>query len=242
MPICRDFCTQGAADLLLAMQKVVGSNPISRFRKTCICRSSSLRQSPCSSASGRTDSGPAADGSSAIPKKTPCLQAHSGSSEPKSFCGPAEGRVFRLVRPLASCSWKPARSCARTPARARPAIPIPRGESDFSPDTVGQPPLPRTTTPASHGSHRRDLTADGVRGSGAVSVTGGWTVVIARDSIAEAVAYLGSGHLPATERDSAHRPQQEPTESRREGRDHAKATGPCPTRSRSLVDAPIVRI
>jgi hypothetical protein len=30
-----------------------------------------------------------------------CLQADSGSSEPKSFCGPAEGRVFCLLRPLA---------------------------------------------------------------------------------------------------------------------------------------------
>ena len=30
-PICRHFCILGAADLLLAMQKVEGSNPISRF-------------------------------------------------------------------------------------------------------------------------------------------------------------------------------------------------------------------
>jgi hypothetical protein len=39
--------------------------------------------------------------SSADPRKTRCLQADSGSSEPKSFCGPAEGRVFCLPRPLA---------------------------------------------------------------------------------------------------------------------------------------------
>jgi hypothetical protein len=46
--------------VLLAMQKVEGSNPFSRFRKGLICRSFSLAQSPCSSASGRTDSGLAA--------------------------------------------------------------------------------------------------------------------------------------------------------------------------------------
>jgi hypothetical protein len=34
-----DFCILGAAGLLLAMQKVEGSNPFSRFHKACICRS-----------------------------------------------------------------------------------------------------------------------------------------------------------------------------------------------------------
>jgi len=33
MPICRHLCILGAADLLLAMQKVEGSNPFSRSRK-----------------------------------------------------------------------------------------------------------------------------------------------------------------------------------------------------------------
>jgi hypothetical protein len=39
-PICRRFCIPGAADLLLAMQKVEGSNPFSRFGKgpaKCSC-------------------------------------------------------------------------------------------------------------------------------------------------------------------------------------------------------------
>ena len=58
-------------------------------------------QSACASASGRTDSGLAA-GPIRRPfqGKTPCLQVDSGSSEPKSFCGPAEGQVFCLLRPL----------------------------------------------------------------------------------------------------------------------------------------------
>jgi hypothetical protein len=33
MLICRHFCILGAADLLLAMQKVEGLNPFSRFEK-----------------------------------------------------------------------------------------------------------------------------------------------------------------------------------------------------------------
>src|SRR5215204_1715307 len=57
-------------------------------------------QSACASASCRTDSGLASGRSSAVPKKTPCLQAHSGSSEPKSFCGPAEDRRLSVPRPL----------------------------------------------------------------------------------------------------------------------------------------------
>ena len=82
------------------MQKVEGSNPFSRSQKACICRPFLRAQSHCSSASGRTDSGLAAGRSSAVPRKTPCSQADSGSSEPKSFCGPAEGQVFGLLRPL----------------------------------------------------------------------------------------------------------------------------------------------
>ena len=70
------------------------------FEKTCICRSFSLEQSPCSSASGRTDSGLAVGRSSADPRKTPCMQADCGSSEPKSFCGPAERSSVRLLRPI----------------------------------------------------------------------------------------------------------------------------------------------
>ena len=58
-----------------------------------IC-SFSLRESPCSSASGRTDSGLAVGRSSAASRETPGLQADSRSSELKSFCRPADGRVF----------------------------------------------------------------------------------------------------------------------------------------------------
>ena len=82
------------------MQKVVGSNPISRSQKGLHLQAFLRAQSACASASGRTDSGLAVGRSSAVPRKTPCLQIDSGSSEPKSFCGPAEGQVFCLLRPL----------------------------------------------------------------------------------------------------------------------------------------------
>src|SRR5215212_5292281 len=83
------------------MQKVEGSNPFSRFEKGLHLQAFFVAQSACASASGRTDSGLAAARSSAVPRNTRCLQADSGSSEPKSFCGPAEGRVFCLLRPIA---------------------------------------------------------------------------------------------------------------------------------------------
>jgi len=69
--------------------------PSAALGKACICRPFLRAQSACASASGRTDSGLAAGRSSAVPRKPPCLQADSGSSEPKSFCRPAEGRPYQ---------------------------------------------------------------------------------------------------------------------------------------------------
>jgi hypothetical protein len=82
------------------MQKVEGSNPFSRFREgphlqaflvgtvgLCVCVGSDCL---------RTRRGPIVGRSN----KTPCLQVDSGSSEPKSFCGPAESQVFGLLQPL----------------------------------------------------------------------------------------------------------------------------------------------
>jgi hypothetical protein len=105
--------------------------PSAASEKACICRSFSFAQSLSSSASGRTDSGLAVRRSSAASRKTPGLQADSRSSELKSFCRPAEGRVFRLLRPLAGCSCKWQSSCAWTPAGELPAIPILGGPVRF---------------------------------------------------------------------------------------------------------------
>jgi hypothetical protein len=92
--------------------------------------------SACASASGRTDSGLAAGRSSAVPRKTPCLQADSGSSEPKSFCGPAEGRVFCLLA-VSTTLAATARSCGqRPPGRYQRSRSL-GGQSGFSPETAG---------------------------------------------------------------------------------------------------------
>ena len=113
------------------MQKVVGSNPISRSRKGLHLQVFSLSQSPCSSASGRTDSGLAVRRSSAAPRKTPGLQADSRSSELKSFCRPAEGRVFCRLRPIAGF-LQTAPLAVRLPAGAIAAIPVRGGASPIS--------------------------------------------------------------------------------------------------------------
>jgi hypothetical protein len=106
--------------------------PSAALKKAYICRPFLRAQSACASASGRTHSGLAAARSSAVPRKTRCLQADSGSSEPKSFCGPAEGRVFCLLRPLARLLLQ-----RHGPADgAIPAVAVLWGQSGFSPETA----------------------------------------------------------------------------------------------------------
>jgi hypothetical protein len=132
--------------------------PSAASQKACIRRSFLLRQSPGSSASGRTEAGLAVRRSPAGSKENARLQADSRSSELKSFCRPAGGRAFCLLRPLAGCSCKGhvlahGRLLARC-QRSRSS----GGESDLSPDTV-RSTLACTATPASRSSHRRKLIA-----------------------------------------------------------------------------------
>jgi hypothetical protein len=130
--------------------------PSAASEKARICRLFLWAQSACASASGRTDSGLAAGRSSAGPIKTPCLQVDSGSSEPKSFCGPAERSG---VRPAAAVTPTPAataRSCGqRPPARYQRSRSL-WAQSGFSPKPGGQPrPAPRprrAMTPRARGS------------------------------------------------------------------------------------------
>jgi hypothetical protein len=130
-----------------------------------------LRQSPCSSASGRTDSGLAVPRIVSGFKETLGLQADSRSSELKSFCRSAEGRVFRLLRRLAAV---PANSTfLRTDACRRAASDsAPRGRVRFQSGYREADPGPHSE-PGEPWLPRRELSADGVRGSGAVPVTGG---------------------------------------------------------------------
>ena len=117
------------------MQKVEGSNPFSRFEEGLHLQVFSLRQSPCSSAPGRTDSGLATSRSSAASRKRPICRQFSVIRTEVILQAPAAGRAF------VCCGRWPAVPANGTflrtdlvPARW-PAI-HPRGESDFSPDTV----------------------------------------------------------------------------------------------------------
>jgi hypothetical protein len=128
------------------------------LEKTCICRSFSLRQSPCSSASGRTDSGLAVRRLSAASRKNAPFAGRFSFVRTEVIL---QACRRSSVPPAAGVGWlflQTARSCARTPADAPPVVPILGGESDFSPDTV-RSTLARTATSASHGSHRRELSA-----------------------------------------------------------------------------------
>ena len=128
--------------------------PSAASQKAYICRSFSSRQSPCSSASGRTDSGLAVRRSSVASRKRR-FAGHSRSSELKSFCRPAEGQAFGRVRPL------PDSCCNGTILRTAPAGAIPPiaalgGQSGFSPETARSTST-RSATPASHGTQSRVL-------------------------------------------------------------------------------------
>ena len=199
---------------LLAMQKVEGSKPFSRFAKACICRPFWFRQSPCSSASGRTDSGLAARRSSAASRKTAGLQADSRSSELKSFCRPKVDRSPAAA--TAGCpSERQVLAHGRLPARC-PAIPC-RGASPISVRYL-EVDLDRTANPTSHGSHRRELCAGWPPRQRRGTRHGRLGLGNRSGSIAEVIAYIGSGRLLATRRAPAHRPT-------RQSREHSCVTG-----------------
>jgi hypothetical protein len=154
-------------------------------KRASICRPFLRTQSACASASGRTDSGLVAGRSSADPRKTLCLQVDSGSSEPKSFCRPAEGRVFCLLRPLARLLLQghdPADGARRRDTSGRgPWGPV-RFQSGNREADLG--PLRDL---ASHGSQSRDLSRR--TASEAAAHNGELVPRQSREVIAEGVAF-----------------------------------------------------
>ena len=106
-PLCRHITKEAALHVLLAMQKVVGSNPISRFGRPAICGSLSLDQSGSASASGRTDSGLAGEASVGRLQESAGLQAILVGSNRRASAGCTERQTFCLLRPLAgsSCNY-----------------------------------------------------------------------------------------------------------------------------------------
>ena len=78
-----------------------GFESLAALKKASICRSFSLRrQSPCSSASGRTDSGLAVRRSSAPFKKNARFAGRFSLVRTEVILQAGEGRVFGLLRPL----------------------------------------------------------------------------------------------------------------------------------------------
>jgi hypothetical protein len=100
LSICRDESGKPVLQVLFAMQKVEGSNPFSRSRRGpvfaglfCV-RSRLVRLRPV----GLTPDSPRADRRPF--QRKPLFAGHSGSSEPKFFCGVCRRSGVRLLRPL----------------------------------------------------------------------------------------------------------------------------------------------
>ena len=162
--ICRKIRPIGVASGSACQQKVVGFGSHQPLSEDLRLQVFSLRQSPCASASGRTDSGLAVRRSSAALCKTPSLQANSRSAEPKSFCRPTEGRVSRLLRPLAGCSCKRhVHAHGRLPARYQRSrssgtspLSVRYREADPGPHSdPGEPWLPRELSAGRRPRQRR---------------------------------------------------------------------------------------
>jgi hypothetical protein len=125
--------------------------------------------------------------SSAAPRTTPCLQVDCGSSEPKSFCRPAEGRMFGLLRPLPRLLLQrhhPADSARwRDTQRSRSLGPVrfQSGNREVNLDPLGDP--------ARHGTQSRELLRRTASEAAARSPSrGAWVAAVTRVT-AEGVAF-----------------------------------------------------
>jgi hypothetical protein len=172
-------------------------------------------QSACASASGRTGSGLAAGRSSAVPRKTPCLQVDSGSPNrspsaglQKVRCSALLGPVIRLLlqrhNPVDSARRRD--TSGRGPWGPNPvSVQKPRGQSALLRD------------PASHGPQSRELLR---RTASEAAARAHHRWLVPRQShgvITEGVAFhRQAGVCSQLGWAAGCRPQQEPSESRRE--------------------------
>jgi hypothetical protein len=182
--VCRQFVAGPLPHLLLAMQKVEGSNPISRFGRPAICGSLSLDQSGSASASGRTDSGLAGEASVARLQESAGLQAILVGSNRRASAGCTERQTFCLLRPLAgsSCNYAFSRAdaCRAGYHRSGSAAPVrfqvrkPRGKPRPAPKSHRrlscslrcQSSSPRNARFGSRADTLRDHARAGARSSG----------------------------------------------------------------------------
>jgi hypothetical protein len=154
------------------MQKVEGSNPFSRSKKACICRSFSFGQSLGSSASGRTDSGLRLDDRRWFQAKRPVCRPIRACP---NRCPPAGPQKVKCSDAAAVARFIPqtARSRVRMPADA-----VQRSRSSWaSPVSVRKPrgrrPSRSATDPASQSSQARQRSLqDDVRAAARVPITG----------------------------------------------------------------------
>ena len=175
--------------------------PSAALKKACICRPFLRAQSACASASGRTDSGLAAGRLSAVPRKAPRFAGRFWFVRTEALLRACRRSSVPPAAAVAGLFLQTARFLRMDACRRAASESDSRGESGFSPDTVrptlcpAQRPRRAMTPTARTHRRRRPRQRRGVRhgrlGRGNRS-----------GSIAEAVAYVGSGHLPATEQGS----------------------------------------
>jgi hypothetical protein len=116
-PICRAFFDLPKTQLLIAMQKVVGSSPISRFRSTCKSRCSGAR-SRSSRASARLGTNGRLVPNGIEPRPDPLIERSPRSEKGVSFCVVqtlTRARIDHTRRPLSIRSGR----LVRRPVDAR---------------------------------------------------------------------------------------------------------------------------
>src|SRR5215207_3556755 len=189
--VCREICGEKTTPPYACHAEGRGFESLQPLSKNPFFAGFSLRQSPCSSASGRTDSGLAVRRSSAASRENarcrPILARPNGSR----FCRPAEARVFYRLRPIAGFLQTTPLADGCLPARwqrSRSAGGRVRFQSGNREVDLGR----SATRPANRAPARELSPQGGVRGRAPA-----WAVAIARVT-AEGVASIGSGRLLAT--------------------------------------------
>jgi hypothetical protein len=207
------------------MQKVEGSNPFSRSKKACICRSFSFGQSLGSSASGRTDSGLRLDDRRWFQAKRPVCRPIRACPNRCPSAGPQKVKCSDAAA-VARFIPQTARSRVRMPADA-----VQRSRSSWaSPVSVrkprGRPPSRSATDPASQSSQARQRSLqDDVRAAARVPITGPLGARRSHRIIAEASRSSEAGVCVQLGWAPAHRPE----EARATGR--SRRSRPSKTRS-----------
>jgi hypothetical protein len=149
------FGPRGGSTFCLPCRRSWVRIPSAASQKACICRPFWSRQSPCSSASGRTETGLAPGRSWAVPQKTPVCRPILVRPNPSPSAGYAEGRVF------ACCGRYPDSCSTARPSGQRPPARYQRwrhfGPVRFQSETRRSTSARSAATPGEHGTESREL-------------------------------------------------------------------------------------